>query len=137
MGKLDFKEKCWFLYGIRLENFIPGIKCFIGFRRYHTIGTSVRVEMDFTKANSPWVIGWYHTHPGISNVTPSATDNSTMRSWVKSIYKTYLCGIGCGKYSSYYCYSVGGLRKDKSTIVKKSPLDVWSFGSLFFGYLKY
>jgi hypothetical protein len=135
LSSKDFKEECWLLYGIRLEKFFPGINCYLGFRQYHSKGSSARVEMNFSKANSPWVIGWYHTHPGISNVTPSATDNSTMRSWVKSIYKTYLCGIGCGNYSAYYCYSVGGLRKDKSTIVKKSSVNFWSYGPFFICWL--
>jgi hypothetical protein len=133
LAKADFKEECWLLYGIRLEKLFPGKKYFIGFQKYHTLGTAARVEMDYDTANSPWVIGWYHTHPGIKHVTPSATDNSTMRSWVKSIYKTYLCGIRCGNYSACYCYYVGGLRKDKSTIVKKSNVYIRFFGSFFFG----
>jgi len=136
LAKVDFKEECWLLYGVRLENLIPGKKYFIGFKKYHAVGTSSGVEMDFETANSPWVIGWNHTHPGRKNITPSSTDNSTMRSWVKSIYKSYLCGIRCGNNSACYCYYVGGFHKDKSTIVKKNEVDVWNFGPFFFGKMK-
>jgi len=86
----SFKEECWFLYGyrIRKQTFRRTYSFFLGIKRYHTIGTAAQVEMDYSKAKNPLVIGWHHTHPGEWNVLPSATDNSTMRSWVKSMYKS-------------------------------------------------
>lgn len=131
----SFKEECWILYGIRLEGLFRNKKVFIGFQKYHSIGGSSNVEMDFMTSNSPWVIGWYHTHPGRKNITPSSTDNSTMRSWVKAVYKTYLCGIRCGDNSACYAYSVGGVSKSKTTIVKKDRVDIKFFGPFFLGYV--
>lgn len=135
MTKKNFKEELWYLYGFRIENFIPGKKIFIGFRRYHSEGTEAEVSMDFNTANSPYVIGWYHTHPGVSNTAASSTDNRTMRSWVKAIYKTYICGIRCGNRESFFCYYVGGMSKSKTTIVKKNKIDIAFFGPFFFGML--
>ena len=129
----DFKEECWILYGFRIKFKEIAKKFFIGFQKYHSIGTSSNVVMDYKVVNSPYVIGWYHTHPGISNTIPSSTDNSTMRSWVKSIYKSYLCGIRCGAHDACYYYYVGGISKQNVTIVKKKVVFIKFFGSFFFG----
>jgi len=131
INKQDFKEECWILYGVRLFTYY-GI-LFFGFQKYHTIGTSGGVEMDYETSNDPKVIGWYHTHPGIKNVTPSSIDNSTMRSWVKAVYKPYLCGIRCGIREACYCYYVNGVNKDKVTIVSKKSMSIKFLGSFFIG----
>jgi len=131
MSKSNFKEECWLLYGLRIYTKF-GLS-FIGFQKYHSSGDRTSVEMDFNKADNALVIGWYHSHPGVSNVKPSGTDNSTMRSWVKAVYKPYLCGIRCGTNSACYCYAVAGLNKEKVTIVKKSNVRIYFLGPFFFG----
>ncbi len=135
MSKKEFKEELWYLYGVRLERLISGIRFFIGFRKYFCKGSGAEVSMDFKTANSPYVIGWYHTHPGVKNITASATDNSTMRSWVKAIYKTYLCGIECNGHMACYAYYVGGMTKSKTTIVTKKKVNLYFLGPLFLGVL--
>lgn len=136
MGSKEFKEDLWYLYGLRLEKLIPGKRFYIGFRKYCTKGTGVEVSMNFDTAKSPYIIGWYHTHPGEKNITPSSTDNATMRSWVKAAYKTYLCGIRSGDSEAVYCYYLGGISKDKTTIVNKSKIKFGLFGPLFLGVLE-
>jgi hypothetical protein len=127
-----FKEECWFLYGYRISlQPFSDTMLFIGYQKYHAIGSAVRVEMDYSQAANPRVIGWYHTHPYPRGTAASATDNSTMRSWVKSMYRSYLCGIRCGYKSSCYCYSVDGINKKKCTIVKKTKIDIQFFGNFF------
>jgi len=121
-----FKEEIWILYGLRLP-----FKIFIGFQKYHAIGTGVEVEMDYEESKKFYVVGWYHTHPGKKNVYPSLTDKSTMHSWVKSMYKSYLCGIRCQDKSKCFCYSVGGLDELKCTIVRKTIVNIKFFGSFF------
>jgi len=131
MTKKDFKEECWILYGFRVE--YKSKKYFFGFQKYHTRGTASEVKMDYETASNPYTIGWYHTHPGVKSIIPSSTDNSTMRSWVKSMYKSYLCGIRCGDNSACYCYYLGGVDKEKVTIVKKNKILIRFFGSFFLG----
>ena len=137
MGKEDFKEECWFLYGYRisLRPFSNRV-IFVGYQKYHTIGTAAGVEMDYAQAVDPHVVGWYHTHPYPGSTAASAIDNSTMRSWVKSMYRSYLCGIRCGYRSSCYCYAVGGVNKEKSTIVRKSLVDITFYGDFFIAFTK-
>jgi hypothetical protein len=129
---MKFKEECWFLYGIRIYLYDKRL-AFIGYQKYHTMGAATSVEMDYSQAINPKVIGWYHTHPGTRNIVASAIDNATMRSWVKAMYKAYLCGIRCGSRSSCYCYYVGGINKEKTTIVKKIKVNIKFFGSFFIG----
>jgi len=131
MTKKDFKEESWILYGFRIE--YKDKKYFFGFQKYHTIGTSSQVKMVYKTASNRYVIGWYHIHPGVKSITPSSTDNSTMRSWVKSMYKSYLCGIRCGDSSSCYCYYLGGLDEEKVTIVKNIRIPIYFLGPFFFG----
>jgi hypothetical protein len=134
--RTEFREKLWYLYGLRLENLVPGKRLYIGFRKYCTMGTGVEVSMNFDTAKSSQIIGWYHTHPGEKNITPSITDNSTMRSWVKAAYKSYLCGIQCGDSEAVYCYYLGGISREKTTVVKKEKIKFSLFGPLFLGILK-
>lgn len=132
MGKKsDFKEECWLLYGLRLHTVFGMI--FIGYQKHHAVGTAGGVEMDYATSNSPYVVGWYHTHPGVKNVTPSPTDNSTMRSWVKAVYKPYLCGIRCGVYDACYCYFVNGVNKENVTIVGKKKVKIRFYKNFFIG----
>jgi proteasome lid subunit RPN8/RPN11 len=133
----EFKEECWILYGLRFDLHPFWTKpLFIGFQRYHTSGTAAGVEMDYSTASSPWVIGWYHTHPGTRNVTPSEIDNSTMRSWVKATYRSYLCGIRCSARSACYCYYENGIDVEKVTIVKKSKVKIKFLGPFFIGIME-
>lgn len=136
MDKKDFKEQLWYLYGIRIEKLIPGHKLFIGYKRYHTMGTTSEVVMDFKTANNHWVIGWHHTHPGVKSINPSATDNKTMRSWVKAIYKTYICGIHCNGREVFYFYYVDGMTKSKTTRVSKKKMFISFLGNFFIAGIK-
>lgn len=124
MAGKSFIENCWYLYGIRLGKYI------IGYRRYHGSGTAGSVRIDYKTASNPWVVGWYHTHPGIKNINPSSTDNKTMRSWVRAFYKYYLCGIICGNREACYCYHITGIF-NKVTRVKKSKVDIFFLNNLF------
>jgi hypothetical protein len=123
---INFKEAIWILYGLRLP-----YRIFIGFQKYHATGTISSVEMDYEKSRRFYVIGWYHTHPGRKNVYPSIIDKSTMHSWVKSMYRSYLCGIRCKDRSKCFCYRVGGLDELKCTIVIKTIVNIKFFGSFF------
>jgi len=42
------------------------------------------------------VCGFYHTHPPLSGVRPSARDRRTMRAWCLAFDKPLLCIIACG-----------------------------------------
>lgn len=131
--KKEFKEECWLLYGYRVNTLPFKWQLFVGYQKYHASGTADRVVMDYETSSDPRVIGWYHTHPGRKNVTPSATDLKTMRSWVKAFYRPYLCGIRCGSYSKCYYYFVDGMTKAKTTIVSRKDVRIKFFGSFFLG----
>jgi hypothetical protein len=128
MNKKYFKEECWILYGIRLG------KIFLGFKKYHSKGEKHNVEFSYNGINKKWVIGWDHTHPGERNITPSSTDNKTMRSWVKGFYKSYLCGIECNGHEAYYKYFVKGISKKNVTLVKKVKVKIEHIGPFFVAY---
>ena len=128
MTKKDFVEECWILYGLRIGKF------FVGYKKYHSKGTAGNVFFDYKTASNPFVIGWKHTHPGIKSIHPSSTDNKTMRSWVKSIYKAFLCGIHCNGQESFYKYSVDGLTKTNVTKVRKKRVKIEFIGSFFVAY---
>lgn len=120
----NFIEDCWYLYGIRFGRYI------IGYRKYHGSGTAGGVEFNYKTARNKWVVGWYHTHPGIKNIYPSSIDNKTMKSWVRSYYKSYLCGIICGEREACYCYHIRGIF-NKVTKVKKSKVNISFCNNLF------
>ena len=128
MNKKDFTEECWFMYGIRLG------KYFVGFMKYHSVGESHEVMFDYSKANNRWVVGWKHTHPGIRNIHPSPTDNKTMRSWVKSLYKPFLCGIACNGHEAFYRYRVNGLTKTNVTKVRSEKVRIEYMGPFFIAF---
>ena len=124
----DFKEDCWILYGIRIFNI------FIGFKKYHSRGSASEVSFDYDTVSKKSVIGWLHTHPGVKSITPSATDNRTMRSWVKSFYKSYICGIHCNGREAFYKYRLNGVSKKNVTMVKREKMKIEFIGSFFIAF---
>jgi len=82
-----FKEKCWFLYGIKIRNIT------IGYLKYSALGDSVSVEFDWKKCFSKYLLGWFHTHSTYSSLYPSFEDIRTSRSWVRTLERPLVCGI--------------------------------------------
>jgi hypothetical protein len=122
-----FVERCWFIYGLRLGNH------YLGFLRYHSVGTVASVEFDWHKALSPLFIGWYHSHPGIKALTPSSTDNATMRSWIKGRARPMICGIFCAQEQRCYCYYKDGMDYKRESIILRKPVVARLSGPLFYG----
>jgi len=110
----DSIEHCWFIYGITIGKFS------IGILRYHSSGSEGEVEFSWKKAQNPNLIGWYHTHPGEKFLYPSSTDESTMRSWIKSINKPMLCGIFNGKNHVCFRYHKGPLLNKETTVIRST-----------------
>lgn len=123
----DFVEECWFIYGLRLGSL------YLGFLKYHSSGTAVSVDFDWHKALSPLLIGWYHSHPGEKFLTPSSIDDSTMRSWVKGLGHSVLCGIICGERQHCYCYYKQGMDENRESIIYRKHMKADLSGPLFFG----
>ena len=84
-------EECWFIHGFSVDSF------YIGVLKYHSEGSAAIVDFDWQQSLKQKVVGWAHTHPGSKNVTPSSTDEKTMRSWVKATGRSMLCVIRCQK----------------------------------------
>ena len=116
----EFIEECWFIYGIRLGSF------FVGFKKYHSKGTSGSVEFSWEQAMNPFLIGWIHTH-GPFGLEPSEKDNSTMRSWVRGKAKPMICGIYSGRKKAWYNYFRPGLHYRNFSIYR-SKMRVFDFG---------
>lgn len=117
-------EHCWFVYGVRFFGH------FVGVRIYHNKGDAASVEFDWKKAMSPFVLGWHHNHPSNYGVTPSETDNSTMRGWVIAMARPYLCGISCNDHFAWYKYFRASDRKIFSRGIKVYMLKNFVWGKL-------
>jgi len=123
----SFVEKCWFIYGLRLG------RIYLGFLKYHSKGTAGSVDFDWHKALTPLLIGWYHSHPGVKFLTPSAIDDRTMRSWIKATNKKLLCGIFCQDEQKCYCYYKRGMNVAKESVIWVKPVKALFSGSVFLG----
>jgi hypothetical protein len=128
MFEENFVEDCWFLYGVRLGSI------YLGFLKYHSEGTAGSVDFDFQKAmSSPFLLGWYHTHPGSGFLTPSSMDDRTMRSWIKGRARPMLCGIVCAGLQRCYCYYKDGMDDNKETVISRSIVAVRFMSPVFLG----
>ena len=126
---MDTFENCWFLYGIRING------VFLGYKKFHSSGSEVEVNFDYNEAKKPFVVGWLHTHIGMKNSRPSATDHRAMRSWVKAHYKPYICGIRCEDEEKYYCFYVNGTNDNNVTIVSQKKIKLHFLNSFFIALL--
>ena len=84
----DFKERCWTIYGFITNSII------IGFLKESSINRTRKtnsVEFGWEKNLSKFVIGWFHTHNNDIALKPSQEDEKTMRSWVRSFNKPFIC----------------------------------------------
>ena len=74
------------------------------------------------------VIGWLHTHPFGFGVGPSATDEKTMRSWVRGRGHRMICAIRCGSEEQWYLYY-----RAVSGNIGKTLLQVTTIGDIVYG----
>lgn len=124
----NFVEQCWFLYGFRFR------KWYLGFLRHHSTGATASVEIaDWEKALTPFLIGWYHSHPGYKFLKPSSIDDTTMRSWVKGLGKSLLCGIFCAIHQRCYCYYISKKSTRRESIIYKRRIHAVIRRPFFFG----
>jgi proteasome lid subunit RPN8/RPN11 len=114
---MEFKEQCWFIKGIRIGNYV------VGYREYHSDGTSGSVEFDWERAFNKCIFGWFHTHPsGFDNL--SSRDEKTMKGWVIAMGRPLLCGIGVDGVEKWWLYS----RETNDTRVIKIPVPMNKIG---------
>lgn len=94
-----FVEDCWFIFGKKIGTL------YVGWVKHHSSGSTGSVSFDLQKViDHPRFIGWIHTHPGDGFVTPSSTDQKTMRGWVITQGRPMLCGISSGSKGAMYEY---------------------------------
>lgn len=97
----SFKEKCWFLNGLRLAKGV-----WVWRERYVSEGSTAIVGFDWEACwDDKRLIGWRHTHPGVDFDMPSTIDDRTMSSWVKAAGRPMVCGVTCGPSTKYYLYA--------------------------------
>ena len=91
-------EECWIIYGFRFNDDL------YGYLAYESEGGFASVDFDWRKIfkNKDKIIGFNHTHPGMSNL-PSDIDEVTMIGWVKALGKPLICGIK-GDTQAMYLY---------------------------------
>jgi len=123
----NFTERCWFLYGFHFR------KWYFGMLRYHSTGTAASVEFNWEKALSPFLIGWYHSHPGYKFLTPSEIDNKTMRSWIKGLNRSMLCGIFCSIHQRCYCYYKSVQSTRRESVIYRRQIHTAIRWPFFFG----
>jgi hypothetical protein len=84
----NFKEACWFVYGLRTK------ALYLGILVRQSTGGPASVDFDWQRAfrHRKHLVGFFHTHPdGVDEL--SQTDHRTMRGWVTSLGKPLICGI--------------------------------------------
>jgi hypothetical protein len=124
----NFVEQCWFLYGFRFRRW------YFGFLKLHSTGTATGVEItDWEKALTPLLIGWYHSHPGYKFLTPSGIDNKTMRSWVKGLNRSLLCGIFCAIHQRCYYYYKSEQSTRRESVIYRRQIHAVIHWPFFFG----
>lgn len=118
----DFQECCWFLWGVRIG------KYFIGWLQFHSRGEPASVEFNWEKGISKFLLGWFHTHPEGYGLSPSQTDQKTMRGWVRTLERPLICGIrDLQEYKTYIFFRF----KDSQICYKTIQSKI--FRSLFIG----
>lgn len=124
-----FVEECWVLRGRRMG------PLFFARRKYDSSGTSGSVTFKWDGIPDRLVLGWYHSHPARGELSPSQTDDITMRSWVKAMGRPFLCGIISGSEQCCYCYYD---RSSNSKNPKIAVRKIWSLllGDFFIGWEK-
>lgn len=95
-------EQCWLLLGKRWNKFWQGTKFYQG------KGTPTRVNFDGSfvlerEETEGDVLGFYHTHPNLSNY-PSSIDDETMHGWVSCFGRPLLCAIKGSNGLKFWLY---------------------------------
>jgi proteasome lid subunit RPN8/RPN11 len=124
---MEIKEKVeeiWFIYGLWFGN------RFFGIKKYAGKGKEASVEFDWKKGVNFFVLGWKHTHPGSYGCSPSSTDHSTMRGWVKAKNSKLICAITCLKTTKYYCY----FRKNKNSPIEFNEIFPFKLLNIITGF---
>jgi hypothetical protein len=103
--RVEFKERCYFLYGIQLFG------NFIGVLRYHSQGTRDSVSFDPKGMLSKFFLGWFHTHPK-GNPLFSERDESTLWAWVTAEGRDFICGVISGSKTKAWVFQRCWLTKD-------------------------
>lgn len=100
------KERCWIIYGLRINNTI------LGLLKYQGSGSWGAVGFNWKKAVSKLLQGFHHTHP--DNITePSGRDDKTMNAWIRSEGKSLILGVKSGKSLKFFLYERSGKREIK------------------------
>ena len=119
-------EHCWFVYGLRVNEY------FVGYQKFHAQGEAASVEFSWKKAMNPFLIGWRHTHPSAgdtcSGLDPSALDDKTMRSWVRARARSFICGITCDDETKWYEY-----RRSQKGYIVRSDFEIEERGIFLVG----
>lgn len=95
----DFKEACWFVYGLRIKDLYLGILV------KQSTGGPASVDFDWQRAfkHRKYLVGFFHTHPeGVHEL--SQIDHRTMRGWVTSLGKPLICGMKENGQTQMYYY---------------------------------
>lgn len=92
----DFKEECYFLYGIKV------LGLYLGILKYHSKGKRSEVRFNWEKAvKSHFLLGFFHSHPP-GCLYCSDRDKETMGAWVRAEGRPLICGILCdGDHLTY------------------------------------
>jgi len=115
-------EQCWFIRGIQVHSH------FIGILKYHSEGSPEHVSFDWTKATGSKTLGFYHSHPsGVIN--PSPRDDRTMKAWVISEGRSFICGIFCDGKARTFLY-----RKNSKKSFERIKLKSIVIGNLIWAY---
>lgn len=121
----EFKEKCWFVYGIII------FRLAIGKLVYSSEGKAHSVEFDWEKGLSKILIGWFHSHPQGCGLYPSFDDERTMKSWVRTIERPLICGImHKQREHGVFCYL---FKREANKKVTFKPIRFKLFKNFFIG----
>lgn len=116
-------EHCWVIVGVNLTE-----RIFVGQLLRETSGSVARVTFDPNwvlkrEEEKGDIIGFYHTHPGMS-ASPSSRDYDTMRAWVGCFGKPMLCFIEGVEGLKGYLFENDEDPPSKLKITKKLPVSL-------------